>query len=365
MGAGPSGLAVAACLERARVPYVLLEAKDTVGSSWRGHYERLHLHTVKALSSLPYVPFPKAYPRYVPRAAFVEYLDAYARRFGLSPRFGQAVKRARFVEGRWTVETESESFAAEKLVVATGYNRRPVIPSFPGQDTFAGTILHSSAYKTGAAYRGRRVLVVGMGNSGAEIALDLVEQGAVEPALSVRSPTHVVPRDVNGLPAQWTGLALSKLPRFAKDAMGVWISKQTFGDLEALGIRRPSWGPFSQIVDRGRIPVIDVGTIAAIRERKLSVMPGVTSFDRGEVVFTGGARKAFDVVVLATGYRAALDEILEGAAEVTTERGYPRAHGVESKIPGLYFIGYRNPPTGQLRDIHHEAKRIAASIAAR
>jgi hypothetical protein len=155
---------------------------------------------------------------------------------------------------------------------------------------------------------------------------------------------------------------LSKLPIKVADAIGVRAAEQWFGDLSRYGIQRPKIGPISQVVEKGRIPVIDVGTIEAIKSNKLSVYPGIECFEEETVVFTDGKRRLFDVVVMATGYEAALSEFLACAAEVTDERGYPKVHGAESSAPGLYFLGFRNPPTGQLRDINHEARAIAAAI---
>jgi len=104
IGAGPAGLAVGACLRKAGLDFIILEKDHQVASSWRRHYERLHLHTVKQLSSLPYVPFPAAYPRYVPRHLVVEYLDSYAAHFDLKPRFGDAVRSVRRNGTDWLVQ---------------------------------------------------------------------------------------------------------------------------------------------------------------------------------------------------------------------------------------------------------------------
>lgn len=362
LGAGPAGLATAACFTRAGIPFVQLERDEQVGSSWRSHYDRLHLHTVKRFSHLPYMPFPADLPRYVPRLRFVEYLESYARHFSLKPRFGEGVRSAFYERGGWTVTTDAGEHRARRLVVATGYNRKPKVPSWPGQERFKKEIIHSSKYHSGAAYRGRRVLVVGMGNSGAEIALDLVEQGASEVGLSVRSPTHVLPRDYHGIPSQWTGLLLSRVPVRVANAMANVVSREAFGDLSRYGIERPEIGPLSQVIERGRIPVLDVGTIAAIKEGKIDVLKGVDALDEETVRFSDGTTRPFDVLVLATGYTAALDEYLECAAQVVDHRGYPKVHAEESSMPGLYFLGYRNPPTGQLFDIHREAKQITRSI---
>ncbi len=362
IGAGPAGLSTAACFERARIRYIQIDRSTAIGASWRGHYDRLHLHTVKEMSSLPYEPFPRDYPRYVPRAEFIEYLESYARRFKLRPELGQDVRSARREGNAWIVETQDRTHTARRLIVATGYNRTPKIPTWPGQERFKGELIHSSRYRSGAAYRDKAVLVVGMGNSGAEIALDLMEQGARESAISLRSPTHVVPRDLYGIPAQWTGLVLSKLPLRVADAIGIRAAAQYFGDLGKYGIVRPAIGPVTQVLTRGRIPVIDVGTIDAIKAGRISVHAGVERFEEDAVVFTDGTQVVFDAVVLATGFEAGLGDFLECSAEVTDARGYPKVHGRESEVPGLYFLGFRNPLTGQLRDINREARAIAQAI---
>ena len=199
VGAGPAGLAAAACLHRAGAPYMILEREGCVGASWHHHYERLHLHTDRAHSALPYFPLPKHYPKYPSREQFVAYLESYAKRFNLQPRFGQEVYSAHLRDGRWHVRTQHTIYESRYLIVATGYNARPYLPAWPGQETFTGEVMHSSAYKNGAPYREKRVLVVGFGNSGGEIAIDLWEHGA-RPTLSVRGPVNVVPREVVGVP---------------------------------------------------------------------------------------------------------------------------------------------------------------------
>ncbi|WP_352672170.1 NAD(P)/FAD-dependent oxidoreductase [Mesorhizobium australicum] len=136
IGAGPAGLAVAACLRQAGQDFVMLEKEQQAATAWRRHYDRVHLHTTKRYSSLPFVPFPRDYPRYVPRHLVVEYLDAYAKRFDLEPRFGETV-RAVAREGRgWRVESTSGALRASHVVIASGYNAEPLLPRFAGLNAF-------------------------------------------------------------------------------------------------------------------------------------------------------------------------------------------------------------------------------------
>ncbi|MFO0610060.1 MAG: NAD(P)/FAD-dependent oxidoreductase [Polyangiales bacterium] len=365
IGAGPSGLAVGACLRQRGVPFTLLERAAAVGSTWRGHYERLHLHTVKQYSALPFAPFPDHVGQYPARQDVVDYLDDYARRFELAPRFGEPVSRVARDGGFWAVAHASGVTRARHVVVATGYNRVPVVPRWPGDDTFAGTIVHSANYRHGRAWRGKRAMVVGAGNSGAEIAIDLWEAGAASVALCVRGPVHVTPRDLFGVPAQVNSLHLaSRLPPRVADAVSLALVERALGDLSPWGLRRPKLGPISQLLEEKRVPLVDVGTVALIKQGKVRVVPGIERFTPEGAVFEDGASLPLDVVVLATGYRAGIEDFLDGASEVLDHRGHPRVHGAEA-APGLYFLGYRNPITGQLHDIAAEALRIANLVARR
>ena len=173
VGAGPAGLAAGACLRKASLDFIILEKEHQVGASWRKHYARLHLHTVKQYSSLPFLPFPKNYPRYVPRELTIRYLENYAAHFGLQPRFGETVRTVERDADAWIDGSTSVSVSASFVVIASGYNAEPVIPSISGMDTFTGEVIHSTDYVDAKPFAGRSVLVIGMGNTGAEIALDL------------------------------------------------------------------------------------------------------------------------------------------------------------------------------------------------
>lgn len=365
VGAGPSGLAVAACLGEAGVDYAIVDRAAAVGAAWRTHYRRLHLHTARSSSSLPRWPMPRSWPTYPSRAQVVEYLDGYARHFGLAPRLGATVTRARREGGAWRVDVApGPGYRARHLVVATGYNGVPRRPDIPGLDAFPGEVVHSAAYGDGARFSGREVLVVGVGNSGAEIAIDLHEHGA-RPSLVVRSPVHVVPRDVLGLPAQRTAIALARLPPRVQDRLTAPLIRLVMGDLSRFGFERPARGPVELLTATGRVPLIDVGTVRLVKEGKIRVTKGVERVDGDVVRFVDGARARFDAIVLATGYRAALERFLDGAERVVDARGYPTVHGAEAQLPGLFFCGFRNPPTGALRESALEAERVAAAIAGR
>ena len=277
VGAGPAGLAVAATLKsKGRRPLVI-EKSTQVGASWRNHYERLHLHTIKALSALPGLPFPDEAPRYVPRQGVVDYLAAYAAQAGIEPCFGEeATAIVRDPAGRWRTSTRSgRTFASDAVVVTTGANNHPFAPKIDGEERFGpgGRIVHSRDYRDATPFAGERVLVVGMGNTGAEIALDLAEHG-VAVALSVRSPINIVHRDVLGRPTQQTSIMLARLPPAIGDALARLLCDVTVGDIGRYGLPRSRVSPLRQLREQGRTPVIDVGTLARIKSGEIAVFPG-------------------------------------------------------------------------------------------
>src|SRR5215475_3812491 len=277
IGAGPAGLAVGACLRKAGVNFIILERGEQVACSWHRHYERLHLHTVKQLSSLPHFPFPADYPRYVSRTLMIAYLDRYATNFDLKPRFGETVRSVRRDRNDWVIEATRSSISASNVVVASGLNAEPVTPSFPGLEKFRGKIIHSAQYVNAKPFAGRSVLVIGMGNSGAEIALDLSEGGA-RTTISVRDGVHIVPRELFGIPIQIVAIIASKvLPSAASETLFPRILDLALGDLSKHGIKRPHEGILQRVASAARIPVIDVGTVRKISEGAITVAPGVSA----------------------------------------------------------------------------------------
>jgi thioredoxin reductase len=366
VGAGPAGLATGACLRRAGRDFVIVDGASVVGSSWRRHYERLHLHTARSHSSLPHHPMPRDWPTYVPRERFVTYLEDYARAFELAPRFGEKVTRAEPLDGKgWRVTTSTGEHQARRLVVASGYNAVPHRPELPGQVRFGGAMAHSSDFRNADPYRGKRVLVIGAGNTGAELALELSEKGAASVDLCIRSKIHVITRDALGLPTQVMAALTLWIPLPLRDVIFRGLMRVLVGNLTRWGIHAPAEGILAQIVRLGRIPLIDVGTIAAIREGRIKVRGDIKELTEAGARFADGTERSYDTIVLATGFRPKLDAFLARASEVLDDRGYPRLRGRETELPGLYFVGFNLGEAGHLRQIAIEARRVAADIARR
>jgi indole-3-pyruvate monooxygenase len=363
IGAGPAGLAVGACLKKANIPCIILEQSERVGSAWYRHYDRLHLHTDKKNSELPFLPYPKDYPRYLSRSQLIEYLESYAQEFQLDIKFRQEVISACYENDQWEVQTQNNLYHATNLVIAAGCNHEPFVPTWPGQDLFMGTLIHSSHYKNGELFRGRKVLVVGFGNSGGEIAIDLWEHGA-QVGLAVRGAVNVIPRELFGIPILSIGILQSKLPPHVADAINTPILRVAIGDITKYGLRKLPYGPITQIQRDGHIPLIDIGTMKLIKDGQVTIYEGIKEFTKEGVIFNDGKQAEFDAIILATGYRPRVNAFLTGISAVPyDENGMPLSSGHETKIPGLYFCGYYVAPTGMLREIGLEAERITASIA--
>ena len=361
IGAGPAGLAASACLRKEGLEHVVLEREGNIGSAWRRHYDRLHLHTSKTCSGLPMTPWPKSAPRYPSREQMVQYLEAYAAAHRIAPRLGTAVHAVKRAADRFTVETSAGVMTPRFVVMATSYNGVPNLPSLPGMESFRGTAIHAAEYRNANPYQGKRTLVVGCGNSGAEIALDLAEQG-VDVAMVVRGPVHVVPRDMFGQPTQHTNILLSRLPLWLRDAIAVRTVGLVVGDLSRWGIVRPAAGPNRMIEESGRVPILDLGTIAMVKQEKIRVLPAAQEVLPDRVRFAGGAVHPFEAIIFATGYTPSLGRLIDGFETIADARGRPHRFGEETGIAGLYFVGFKNPPTGALREIALEASRVARSI---
>lgn len=362
IGASAAGLAVGACLQKQSIPFILLEKSNQVAAPWRNHYDRLHLHTDRGNSQLPYLPMPRRYPKYPARAQVVEYLETYARHFGLEPEFGQEVACANHQDGRWQTQTQAAHYESPNLVVATGYTRVPNVPTWPGQADFQGPIRHSSDYRNGQPYVGRRVLVVGFGNSAGEIAIDLCEHGAATVGMSVRSPVNVIPRDFMGIPVLTLGQMMDTLPPKLADILARPMIKMSIGDLTEYGLQQLPYGPNVQIRQDSRIPILDVGTVKLIKDGRIHIHPGIERFTGKGVVFTDGTEEKFDAVILGTGYKPQVDAFLQDVDGVLDEEGTPLSSGVEA-APGLFFCGFYVSPTGMLREIGIEAKQISQAIS--
>ncbi|AZM53866.1 monooxygenase [Streptomyces sp. WAC 01529] len=366
VGAGPGGLATAAALRARGVRVVVLEKSARVGASWRGHYDRLHLHTTRRLSALAGLAIPRKFGRWVSRDHVIRYLEKYAEHHRLDIVTGVEVTSLERAPGGtgWLLRaTGGRELTGSAVVIATGYNHTPHLPDWPGLGTYTGELLHARSYRNARPFAGKDVLVVGVGNTGAEIAVDLVEGGAARVRLAVRTAPHIVRRSTAGWPAQLSGILCRRLPVALIDLLAVPVARLSVPDLSAKGLPRPRTGLYSR-ARQGAIPVQDVGLIDAVRKGRIEPVAAVDSFEEGKVVLADGSRIAPDTVIAATGYRRALEGLV-GDLGILDARGLPTAHGPRppKQAPNLYFTGFTNPISGMLRELAKDARKIAKAIA--
>jgi putative flavoprotein involved in K+ transport len=364
VGGGPAGLAVAAMLRREGLDAVVFESGPVPGAAWAWRYDRLHLHTHRRLSGLPGHPIPRSAGAWVARDDVRAYFRDYARVHKLEVRIGTRVERIDRDGDGWVLRTSAGGHRASRVVVATGMNAEPVVPDWPGRDDWAGELLHARDYRNPERFRDRSVLVVGSGNTGAEIAVDLHDGGATHVWLSVRTPPHIVRRDTAGVPTQALGILLGHLPRRTIDPIARTLRRISLPDLSAQGLP-PQEHPISRFAQHPRIPIVDVGIVAAVERGDVEVVPAVDAFDGGEVVLADGRRLAPDAVVAATGFRPSLEPLV-GHLGVLDDSGLPlvAVTGEHPGAPGLHFVGFTPSLGGLLRKVSAEARTLARHMAA-
>jgi putative flavoprotein involved in K+ transport len=361
VGAGPAGLAAAAVLQQADENVVVFE-RGQVGAAWTTRYDRLHLHTVRWLSCLPGYRIPRAFGKWPSRDRVVEYLRRYAEVAAIDVRTGLDVERLERRSAGWEVVTAREAFQAERVVVATGYCNVPYLPDWPG--AFGGEVVHSAEYRHPRPFAGRRVLVVGAGNSGAEIAVDVADGGALEVSLAVRTAPSIVRRDTLGLPSQVLGVATARLPVSVVDRIASGIRRISIPDLSPHGLPAPE-RPYSEFLRRRVIPILDVGIVDAVRSGRVRVVAALERFEDGAAILADGPRLEVDAVIAATGYRTALEPLV-GHLGVLDDRGEPLVHGADEhpRAPALHFVGYQVTLGGTFRHVGIQAKQLARAVAA-
>lgn len=361
IGAGPSGLSVAMCLQALGVSARVLDRETQVGSAWARHYDRLHLHTARNNSNLPLHPMPSHWPRYVPRSQVLEYLEDYAAQLDQEPMLGTTVTKLEEIADGWRVTHDKGGDTARAVVLATGFADTPKSAEWPGQDTFPGPILHSRDYRRPSDLPGQRVLVVGFGNSGGEIALDLAEDGR-DVTMAVRSPVNLLPKELFGRPIAEFSLTQKLFGYKVADWLAAPLMKWAIGNPEQYGLKQSPKGPLAQIVEDNRIPLIDIGTLDLIRNGQINVRGGIMRSDGSTVQFEEG-QDVFDAILMGTGYSVNLRPLMGDHPALDGEGRPPQQ--ADPFAPGLWGISYHAVPNGQLAAIARQAPVIADQIVKR
>ena len=363
VGSGPAGLATASELLRRGVHVTVLERGDRTAAAWASRYDGLRFNTSRWWSDLPGSPFPKEYGWFPTRDQYVDYLDAYAERHGVPVRTGVDVERVDpGPDGRWRLRTSAGTTDARHVVVATGIANRPTTPGWVTGSGFPGTVVHTAEYRNAEPYRDRRVLVVGAGSSGLEVARELAVGGAREVTVAVRRPPSLLLRESGGLPNDLPVPLFWRLPARVVDAMLARLQRATIGDLSPYGLPASEEGAVSALRARGAgTAIVDQPTIDAIRDGSIRVVGAVSSLDVEGAVLVDGTSVEVDDVVLATGFGTDLAR-MAGHLGVLDDRGMPLVADGREAAPGLRFIGYVYRPglTGYVGRLARTAAREIA-----
>ena len=357
IGAGPAGLATGACLTRCGIAFRLLERGPALGDSWEKLYDSLVLHTGRHMSTLPWRRYPSGTSLYPSRQQFLDYLREYAAAFDLTVECDKEVRALRRSSHGWAAAlADGSRIDGSSAVVCTGIIANPRAPVLEGREQFRGTLMHATDYRRPAPFVGKRVLVVGVGNSGGEIGSELARAGA-RVTMLVRSGAHVVPLSIAGVPIQYLAALVRRLPRPAQELVVRQVARLTEARRGPPVLPRPAHSPLDAI------PVIGFHLVDAITD-------GLVTVRRGEVVrltadgatFTDGASAPFDAIILATGYEPALGML--GSLVTRDARGFAtrRDRVTSADQPGLYFVGHNYDATGGIANIARDARIVARHI---
>jgi cation diffusion facilitator CzcD-associated flavoprotein CzcO len=364
VGAGPGGLGVGAMLRRRGIDPLLVERAPEVAAAWRARYDGFRLNTSSWFSYLPGRRFPREAGRWPSRDALIAYYEAYARGSELRFSGSTEVERIEPTDVGWRLLTSSAHIEAAHVVVATGKYRTPVVPDWPGSESFEGALVHAEDYRNARAYAGRDLLVIGPGASGFEIATQLATGVAAQVWLAIRTPPHIVPRSIGPLPIDFFAVLARRLPVWLVDRVGDAARRVAIGDLSGHGLPPPPDGIYTRLKRTGMVGTVNGPYLDAVKRGLVKVVPALERFEGSIAVLADGTRLAPHAVIAATGYRPGLEPLV-GHLGVLDERGYPVAHGprVHPAAPGLHFIGFREPLSGNLRELRLDARRIAHVIA--
>lgn len=372
IGAGPHGLSALKALLQVGIPADGFERADDLGGNWyfgapsSRVYESTHLISSKPFTQFPDFPMPDAYPDYPNHRQVKTYFDAYADHFGLRERisFNTAVTRVEALpDDRWEITVEGPSgihvlrYAA--VVVANGHNWFPKKPEYPGIEDFTGQVIHSADYKSAPQLRGHRVLVVGAGNTGCDIAVESA-QNAQATFHSTRRGYYYNPKFAFGKPSDQVAdqlLALRVPLALRRAAFGLTL-RATVGKFESFGLQKPDHAFFETH------PIVNQQLVYYVGHGDISPKPDVDHFDATGAVFTDGTRADVDLVIFATGYLAVFPFLSEPGA-LDAQDGRPRLalQMASPTHPTLWLSGLIQPDSGQWTIAHWQGMAIAEFLA--
>lgn len=363
IGAGPAGLAVARELaHRHRIDALVIDRAATPASSWRTRYDNFRLNTNGFLSHLPGQRIPLSAGRWPTKEDMVRYFDRYVQTQHITVALGCAVNRIDRAADGWLLDTSRGEIHAATAILATGRYCTPAVPPWPGVAEFTGQLVHSADFRNASPFRGRDVLVVGAGNSAADIAVQLARGGANEIWLAVRTPPHLVRRAIGGLPSDVFLELFAPVPARMIDPLIARLNRVLFGDLSGYGFHQPPLGLKATVELSGRIPTLADELVDVVRAGRVAVVAAVQRIATGDVILADGTSLSPDVIIAATGFSTDLEGLV-GHLGVLDGRGDPRGGFACHLGDGLFAIGYGIPPSGPLRAIRRSATPLAGKVA--
>lgn len=363
VGAGPAGLAVARELgHRHGVSALVVDKASAPAMSWRNRYDDFRLNTNGFLSHLPGQRIPLRHGRWPTKEDMVAYFDSYVRRQQIALDLGREVTCIERAPARWRVATSSGDLGARAVVLATGRYRTPAIPRWPGLAEFTGEVVHSVDFRNAWPFRGRNVLVVGAGNSAADIAVQLAGNGAGRVWLAVRTPPHLVRRAIGPIPSDVFLELFARVPARLVDPVIAGLNRALLGNLSPYGFAKPPMGLKATVESRGRIPTLADELVRQVRAGRIDVVAAVAALEPDRVILADGTGVAPDAIIAATGFEPDLGGLV-GHLGVLDENGHPRGGFSADLGGGLFAIGHGIPPNGPLRAIRRAASPLAAEIA--
>lgn len=367
IGAGPAGLAAAYELIRTGLRPRVIDQASTVAASWRCRHDQLHLNTHRCLSHQPGMRIPKRLGPFPSRDDYVAYLEEYAAPLAEWIDFGVRADRIdRPDDGAWAISTDQGVMRAHDVIVATGSDRLSRMPDWPGCDRYRGTLIHAGEFRHACDYVGKRVLLVGAGNSGVDIGNHLSAVDIGPSWVSIRNGPTIAPQYMLSLPTQPIVASLRWLPVKAQDALIAAVSRLILGDLSRLGIPPPPKGAVTRQIEDGVTLGVDNGFVNALKAGRFTVVPEIESFEHRSVHFRDGTTVEPDAVICATGYRLGLEGLV-GHLGVLDAGGRPRfvANQCSPAHPGLWFLGQNSSLYGNMNIRRAEARRLARAIGRR
>lgn len=362
IGAGAAGLAVARSLENAGLQVCVLEQSHHVAASWWQRYEGLRLNTVRWLSDLPFGRMAARFGRWPDRKQWAAYLGRYAAQLREVVPNTTVTTVDKTSEG-WCVQTTSGAWHAQYVIVATGHDRVPEMPDWPGADDFRGQLIHSAQFRTAEELEGTTALVVGTGNSGVEIATLLSAAGSKQTSISIRTVPLILKRELGPVPVT----VLAQLGRLLPDRVIDWFGRRLhrwlWSDLAPYGLGKTS-KRLSMMRHTYYSPPLDSGFAAAVQRGEIDIVPAVAGFDGDTVLLDGGERRTYDTVIAATGFRPGLEDLV-GHLGVLDDNGEPRIRGGDQlpSTAGLFFAGFSFGLFALLPYIESDAREIAKAIS--